>query len=126
MPLTWFSKSEQPIIATINANHITLNAPSISLFETIDSVRLGYDTSKSIIAIELLTRDQIEFCRYQEDELISFHAQSSYVRINCTAFIDLLLETIDSLKLKVLPIKLSSYFDNNKKCIIVELNKEVE
>ena len=126
MSLTWFSKSEQRIVATLNSNHITLNAPTISIFEGIDKIRLGYDLKSPKIVIDLLNRDQVEGYRYREDELISYHKQMSYVRINCTAFIDLLVENLEQIKIKVLPIKFASTFDEAKRCITIDLSKEVE
>ena len=126
MALTWFSRSEQPIIATINSNHITLNAPAITLLEGIDKVRLGYDQKKRIVVIGMLTRDETEDYRSREDELLSVHRQMSYVRINCTAFIDIILGEFEGLSLKVLPLKFPSYYDEKFRSIVIDFNKEVE
>jgi len=125
MPFLWFSKNDQKITTTLNHNHLTLNSPAVNIFESIDRVRLGCDPEKRLAVIELLDLDAVQSYRFKDDELISISTQSSYVRINCTAFVDLLIELMPELALKVFPLKFETTYDNVKKMFYIDFNKEV-
>ena len=124
MSISWFNKNDLKLVTTVNPNHLTLNAPCKPLFEKTDRVRLGYDHKKQIAIIDLLDRDDVQSYKYQEDELFGISMQMSYVRINCTAFIDLLQEHITSLEDGDLPKKFVTKYDEVKQQIIIELGRE--
>ncbi len=125
MSIIWFSENQKTLVATISDNNITLNKACTSLFENAYSVMLGLDTVNQIALIKPLDKELATRGDITTSEQYKITVRSSYARVCNINFIASIKKILNVDGLKENPIKFTSTFDNNEKCLKIDLTGRI-
>ena len=123
--LEFFEANQTTGIATIYDRHILFNTKLIPFFENAYKVRVALDKEDKKIYVFMIDKDYALSGELSETSLLSISVSKSYVRIASKPLIEFISNTFNLKINKGESIGFKANYDNNKKCIIIDLGGEV-
>lgn len=123
--ITWFSKNEKPMVATISKNCITVNKPSLSYLKEAAAVELGYDDETKTIVMKPLTLGECESGIYPEDALFPLSGGKTYSRISSTEFVKKIGSEI-GIDFSSTSHRFVTTYDTERRFVVIHLTEEAD
>lgn len=123
MAITWYNEKQKDGIATLYESNITLNKACLAKLEMAYNVKLGIDYEQNIVIIKPISKDLSLRGDIPEKELYKITIRASYGRISNKEFMNE-IQRFKNISLLHGPLKFKTHWDDNKKYLVIDLNKE--
>ncbi len=125
MSIQWFNEKQKSLVSTIQNNNITFNKTCVNIIEHAYSVMLGLDYDNKVVHIKPLSKEDATRGDITTKEQYKITIKSSYARVSNKLFINEIKKMLGISDLTD-PKKFNTSYDEQKKTLLIDLNKEVE
>lgn len=119
--LEFYDSDDRIGTITLYDRHLLLNSKLIRYFQDAYKVRIGLDKELNEIYIFPIDKDHALSGELKESSLLSLSVSKSYVRIASKQLIDYISTSFNLVINKGDSIQYKGQYDDNKKCLIVDM-----
>ena len=122
MEIKWFNEKKQKGTATFYESNLTLNAVAKIPFEKCEHVRVGVDSSGSLL-LKPISFDDYNKGLIPKEECYPIVTHSSYARISSTSLLSQIANAFNRQFSKE-PTRFETIYEEKEGILIIPLNKE--